>query len=108
MQRWIILALVLVGGCGNQPVVVPPPPPPTPHAVSLQWDDVCASTVLVCQYKIYRGTDPQALTKLASAVVSKYTDANVQGGQTYYYAVTAEEAIGESAQSNVVGTGVPQ
>jgi fibronectin type 3 domain-containing protein len=76
----------------------------------MQWDDVCAgaSATPVCTYNVYRGPDPQALTHVVSTVAPVYHDSQVQGGQTYYYAVTSEDASGESDKSNVAGTGVPQ
>jgi parallel beta-helix repeat protein len=70
--------------------------------VSLQWiapaDDGGSP---ITKYTVYRGTSSGSLSFLANLdVVLSYLDTVVANGQTYYYAVTASNAIGESARSN--------
>ncbi|OPX65580.1 MAG: Fibronectin type III domain protein [Methanomassiliicoccales archaeon PtaB.Bin215] len=53
-------------------------------------------------YKIYRGTSAATLTLLATVgLVTEYTDDTVTNGQTYYYKVSAVNAIGEGAMSEL-------
>jgi len=65
--------------------------------VTLSW---VASNVAT-SYKIYRGTSPGSETLLASPVGTgtSYIDTSVSNGVTYYYKVSAVNAIGESAMS---------
>jgi fibronectin type 3 domain-containing protein len=56
-------------------------------------------------YKVYRGTTAGNLTLLTTlGNVLTYTDSSVTNGQTYYYKVTALNAIGEGAQSTEAST----
>jgi len=53
-------------------------------------------------YKVYRGTSATGLTLLATiGAVTNYTDDNVTNGQTYYYKVSAVNALGEGSMSEV-------
>jgi fibronectin type 3 domain-containing protein len=58
----------------------------------------------ITNYKIYRGTSSGGESWLATvgADVFSYTDASVTNGVTYFYYVTAVNAIGESGPSNEV------
>jgi len=61
------------------------------------WDGGSAVT----GYRVYRGTAPGTLTALDTQGPSTaYTDAAVLNGVTYYYAVTAINAVGEGPPSN--------
>ncbi len=54
-------------------------------------------------YDVYRGTSPggESSTPIATGVSgSTYTDTGVTNGTTYYYKVTAVNAVGQSPQSN--------
>jgi hypothetical protein len=52
-------------------------------------------------YKVYRGTSPGGEVLLDSVGVgTAYTDTAVTNGTTYYYKVSAENALGEGPQSN--------
>lgn len=64
-------------------------------SVSLTWDVSTGAT----SYNVYRGTAPGSLTLLDTVATNEYTDESVTGGTTYYYAVSAVNASGESAQS---------
>lgn len=56
-------------------------------------------------YKVYRGTSADSLVLLDTVgVVTSYTDDNVTNGQTYYYKVSAVNAIGEGAMSDAEDT----
>ncbi|MEM3396748.1 MAG: NosD domain-containing protein [Thermoplasmata archaeon] len=60
-------------------------------------------------YNIYRGISPENKSLLASvdANTTSFVDTNVTPGITYYYHVTAVNAIGESEPSNTVCVTVP-
>lgn len=81
---------------------------PTTHSVTLNWD---ASTSAVVGYNVYRATQAGGpFTRLNSSPIGRnsYADSRVQGGQTYFYLVTAVDGKGvESAFSNKVHAAVP-
>ena len=71
--------------------------------VVLQWSAPASDGgSAVTGYNIYRGTASGAETLLArvGANVVSYTDTSVTSGATYYYEVSAVNAVGESAFSN--------
>jgi Abnormal spindle-like microcephaly-assoc'd, ASPM-SPD-2-Hydin/HYDIN/CFA65/VesB-like, Ig-like domain len=78
------------------------------HSVSLAWTAVSSP---VAGYNVYRSTvSGGPYTKLNSSTVgsAQYTDSTVQGGQTYFYAVTSvASASAESAKSSQVSAAVP-
>jgi len=61
------------------------------HTVALAWDP---STSDVVGYYVYRALPNGTFAKInpAPAVLTAYTDANIQSGQTYTYVVTAIDA----------------
>src|SRR5712671_3229907 len=63
----------------------------SPHTVALNWDP---STSTVVGYYVYRALPNGTFAKInpAPAVLTAYTDANIQSGQTYTYVVTAIDA----------------
>jgi hypothetical protein len=63
----------------------------SPHTVALNWDP---STSSVVGYYVYRALPNGTFAKInpAPAVLTAYTDANIQSGQTYTYVVTAIDA----------------
>jgi hypothetical protein len=80
---------------------------PIAHQASLSWNPSAAS---VSGYNIYRSTQPNAAyTRMNSTpdTATVYTDSSVQPGQSYYYAVTAVDANGESAYSNIAQAVIP-
>jgi hypothetical protein len=101
--------------------VPPPPPPPPPPAagvpsmpqalratqptvgvgIQLSWQPPAIGPVT--GYRIYRGTSPYSQTLLAEVGnVAGYSD--VTAGRTlFYYRVTAFNAAGEGASSNLTG-----
>jgi hypothetical protein len=55
----------------------------------------------ITNYTIYRGTSPGSEVILATiGNVLSYTDTGLVNGQTYYYVITALNAVGESTVSN--------
>jgi hypothetical protein len=76
------------------------------HSVALNWTASTSSGVT--GYKVYRGTTSGGpYTVVATlGVATSYTDATVQSGQTYYYAVTAVGAS-ESSYSNQAQAIIP-
>lgn len=74
--------------------------PPTKHSATLTWTP---STSAVVGYNVYRGMDLTGpFSRLNSSLVqSPFTDTTVQAGQTYFFVVTAVDAVGrESAFSS--------
>jgi len=82
---------------------------------TLTWTAVTGATPAVTTYNVYRGLATNPTTVLAGAVgnVTTYTDATAVNGTTYFYRVTAVNAVGESAYSNnasatpAAATGLP-
>src|SRR5262249_6057979 len=62
--------------------------------------------VSITSYRVYRGTTSGSETLLTTGGCSGFgavlscTDTGLANGQTYFYKVTAVNAIGEGAQSN--------
>lgn len=82
---------------------------PPPHSVDLSWD--ASNFQDVVGYNIYRGgTDGGPYSRINAALdaITVYTDLQVNGGQSYYYVVTAVDSNGlESGYSNQVKVVVP-
>src|ERR1700730_2696134 len=77
------------------------------HTVALNWDP---STSDVIGYYVYRAPADGTYAKINSApvVLTGYTDANIQSGQTYTYVVTAVDADNvESDYSDPVLATIP-
>lgn len=76
--------------------------------VTLTWDppdDDGGTPVL--NYRIYRGTSPESMALLNIITLESgdqvtYVDFEVVNGQTYYYKVTAVNAVGEGAATELV------
>lgn len=79
------------------------------HSVTLSW--ASSATSGIKGYNIYRGTiSGGPYTRLDSSPVAgtSYTDATVEGGETYYYVTTAIDSEGaESANSNEAAAVIP-
>ena len=77
------------------------------HSVNLSWRASSSSNVV--GYNVYRGTVAGSYALLNSMNAgTSYSDATVQNGQTYYYAVTAVDSAGvESAFSNPAQAVIP-
>ncbi|HEY7390710.1 MAG TPA: hypothetical protein VH640_19495 [Bryobacteraceae bacterium] len=78
------------------------------HSVSLSWN--ASQSPNLSYYNLYRGIVSGGPYPVVTAVgpVTTYTDSNVQAGQTYYYVVTAVDAIGaESTYSNEAAATLP-
>jgi len=71
--------------------------------VSLSWDaPTSTGGSPITGYKVYRGTSESDLTLLASVgAVTTYVDDEVVNDQTYYYKVSAINAVGEGPLSEV-------
>lgn len=78
------------------------------HSVSLAWNP---SASPVIGYNVYRGTKsggPYVQLNSATDASTAYNDTAVQGGQTYYYVVTAvNSSKQESTYSNQAQAAVP-
>jgi len=76
-----------------------------PHTVRLSWVGSAGAR----SYNVYRSQTSGAYGRpLITGLTSpSYIDATVAAGQTYFYAVTAVNAFGESAKSREVKAVVP-
>jgi xyloglucan-specific exo-beta-1,4-glucanase len=64
--------------------------------VTLTWTAVAGAS----SYNIYRSTGPSAAgAKIGSSSATQFTDTTASNGTTYYYAVSAGNAVGEGAVS---------
>jgi centrosomal CEP192-like protein/ASPM-SPD-2-Hydin domain-containing protein len=83
--------------------------PPPQHSVALTW--AASTSTNVVGYNVYRGTvsgGPYAQINSALDSITSDTDSTVQGGQTYYYVVTAVDSAGaESTYSNQTTAVIP-
>lgn len=108
------------GAPGPTLTATPAPVPDTPgsfsavvdgDAVRLAWTLPSSS---VDRFTVYRGDVPARLAPVANVTEPQMRDAGVSRGRTYYYAVTASNAIGESpptpiaSVSLVTKPGAPQ
>ncbi len=75
---------------------------PSDSAVSLEWNAPPDGGSTITTYHVYRGTDPGLLVDVGNATSPSYDDAGLDNGITYYFAVSAENAIGEGAMSAIV------
>lgn len=55
-------------------------------------------------YNIYRGTDPGALSLVATTHVTDYLDENLDPTENYFYVVSAVNSVGEGPDSNLACT----
>lgn len=83
----------------------PGSPSPTTHSVVLSWGP---STSPVSGYRVYRD-DGSGFSPISGVIPDlTYTDATVASGNTYHYAVTAVDVVGdESSFSNEVAAVIP-
>ena len=95
-------ASISVSGAG---VTSPPGSTPTPHSVVLSWGP---STSPVSGYRVYRD-DGSGFSPISGVIPDlTYTDTTVVSGNTYHYAVTAVDVVGdESSFSNQVAAVIP-
>jgi len=81
---------------------------PSAHSVALAWQPDPSATA---GYNVYRSTavsGPYSKVNSPDVVATAYTDSGVQGGQTYYYVVTAVNSAGvESSPSPEVSAAIP-
>ena len=72
------------------------------NAVTVAWSPpVSSGSSPISGYKVYRGLSAGTETLLTSAgLVTSYNDASALNGATYFYKVSAVNAVGESTLSN--------
>ena len=98
------------GGQSNERSATPPtlPAAPTLNAptagnglVTLSWSAPGNGGSAITGYKLYRGTSSGNRTLLTTlGTGTSYIDTAVGNGTTYYYAVSATNAVGDGPQSN--------
>ena len=74
------------------------PRPPATAQRHLTWTTPTATAAPITGYRVYRSTSSGTETLLATlGTVNSYTDTGLTNGTTYYYKVTALNALGESS-----------
>jgi len=70
-------------------------------SITVYWPAPASNGYAISAYKVYRGTVSGSLTLLGTTTSLYYTDSSTAlvYGTTYYYAVIATNAVGDSAQS---------
>ncbi|MCY3414051.1 MAG: fibronectin type III domain-containing protein [Candidatus Heimdallarchaeota archaeon] len=68
------------------------------QSIEIQWNSEASAN----NYLIYRSLDGSNFVFLATTSSLSYIDSGLTNGQTYYYYVTGENAIGEGDPSNTV------
>jgi len=96
---------IFLGGSGSAPATVPGTPVLTATAgnaqVGLSWTAPADGGSQLTGYKLYRGTvsGNLSLIQTLGAGTTTFNDTGLTNGQTYYYAVSALNAIGEGNRS---------
>jgi fibronectin type 3 domain-containing protein len=71
--------------------------------VGLAWLPPASNGSAITNYKVYRGTvtgEESLLLTLGNITITSYTDLVSSAGTTYYFKVTAVNAVGESSFSS--------
>jgi titin len=74
---------------------------------NLAWTDNAGNE---SGFRVYRSNDGRTFSKIAtlSSNTTSYSNGGLAGSRTYYYQVTAYNAVGESAPSNTVVITTPR
>jgi len=98
------------------PSLVPTPPSApvnlqafsTNTTIELSWSPPLSSGGSpVLGYRVYRGTSSDSLSVLGSQVTaSEFTDTDVNNGTTYFYQISAQNALGEGPLSQITSAKV--
>ncbi|MBV1960609.1 MAG: hypothetical protein KUG52_01355 [Immundisolibacteraceae bacterium] len=128
MGLWLCLTIAACGGGGGGGggapgnVVVTPGPGPGGGSLVISWSSPSTlgtdgNSLVIAAFNVYRGPNAGALVLLAAVTVNNvppiaaettFTDATVTSGDTFFYAVTAVDTVGnESPQSAVVSAVAP-
>gem|GEM_PF-4205579 len=75
---------------------------PSDRSATISWIAPDDGGSAITAYHIYRGNDEVDLTEVDSTGLLQFTNTGLVNGNTYYYAVSAENSIGEGAMSDVV------
>lgn len=76
--------------------------------VSLSWTEPSNDGgAEITSYRIYRGLTETTLSQINTTTMLIFNDTNTIKGQTYYYAVSAVNEVGEGAMSEVLNIFVP-
>jgi len=78
---------------------------PGDEVVSLTWSPpIDDGGIGILRYNIYRGLDEENLVLLNNTTALDHDDRTVENGIIYYYGVSAVNAMGEGAMSNIFNT----
>ncbi len=81
---------------------------PGGNFVDLSWSaSIDDGGSAVIEYKIYRGTSQGIYSMIFVSTLTEFNDTTVDGCITYYYVITAVNAIGEGAYSSEVSAAIP-
>lgn len=70
--------------------------------VALEWKmPVSSGGLPISSYKIYRGTEADGLSLLATISNLSYNDTAISNGQTYFYEIRAINSLGEGPRSDI-------
>ncbi len=76
--------------------------------VTLMWEEPRDGGASITQYRIYRSTTSGAGYKFIGSTIERtFTDGDIVSGTTYYYVISAVNAIGESEMSIEVSATTP-
>jgi hypothetical protein len=67
---------------------------------SLSWSVSSSGGSPILKYYIYRGPSATSVSKIAESASPYYNNTGLSNGQTYYYCVSAVNAVGEGAKSD--------
>ena len=74
------------------------------NKIDLTWAAPADGGSPITGYQVSRGTTPGGETPLASTTTTGYTDTTAVNGTTYYYRVTATNAVGSTPSNEVAAT----
>ncbi len=74
---------------------------PSDSSAFLSWTAPDDGGSPITIYHVYRGDDAVNLTEIDTTDQLQFTDSGLVNGNVHYYAVSAENAVGEGAQSEV-------
>ena len=72
------------------------------RTITLEWDDPNPPEIQVTHYNVYQGFTSRVYEEIGETFETTFVVESLDPGLTYYFAVTAENIIGEGGYSNEV------